>query len=72
MADEETIERWAQYIIPAVFRAETELQRKHSEWKVRLATVTKEDGPRVAEEYCRAIAEEIINNSVDTDGEVNA
>ena len=54
------IERWAGYIIPAVFKAETKLQKEHPEWKVRLATMTGENGYKVAEEYCRAIAEEIV------------
>ena len=63
MTEEErkkAVERWAGYIIPAVFKAETKLQKEHQEWKVRLATMTKENGYRVAEEYCRAIAEEIV------------
>ena len=72
MTDKKAIERWARYIIPAVFMAETELQRKHPEWKVRLANITKEDGPRVAEEYYTAIATEIVTNAVDADGKVKA
>ncbi len=70
MTDKEAIERWARYIIPAVFKAETKLQQEHPEWKVRLATITKEDSPRVAEEYCTAIATEIVTNAVDADGKI--
>ena len=64
------IERWAGFIIPAVFKAETKLQKEHPEWKVRLATMTKENGCQVAEEYCRAIATEIVTHAVDADGKI--
>ena len=70
MTDKEAIDRWARFIIPAVFKAETKLQREHPEWKVRLATITKDNGERVAEEYCRAIATEIVTNAVDADGKI--
>lgn len=67
MADkdtENTIERWAQYIIPAVFRAETKILKEHPEWMERLKGVTKENADQVAEEYCRTIATEIVKNKI--------
>ena len=65
MADKDTkdtIERWTQYIIPAVFWAETKILKEHPEWKERLKGVMKENADQVAEEYCRAIATEIVKN----------
>ena len=70
MTNEEAIERWARYIIPAVFKAETKLQREHPEWKVRLRNIKEEEASRVAEEYCTAIATEIVTNAADADGKV--
>ena len=66
----EAVERWAGFIIPAVFKAETKLQKEHPEWKERLATMTGENGYKVTEEYCRAIATEIVTHAVDADGKV--
>ena len=54
------IERWAGFIIPAVFKAETKLQKEHPEWIERLRGVNEGNWAEVAEEYCRAIAEEIV------------
>lgn len=72
MQDKETIEHWARYIIPAVFKAETKILRDHPEWKERLTNIKGEEASRVAEEYCTAIAMEIVTNAVDADGKVNA
>ena len=72
MADKETIERWARYIIPVVFKAETKILRDHPEWKERLTNIKGEEASRVAEEYCTAIATEIVTNAVNADGKVNA
>ena len=69
MTNKEAIDRWAGYIIPAVFKAETKFQREHPEWVEKLKTVTEENGTRIAEEYCRAIAEEIVLNAEDADKE---
>jgi len=60
---QETIERWATYIIPAVFRAEDALKVKHPEWITKLQNVTNENMHETANGYCRAIAEEIVFNS---------
>lgn len=62
MSKEELIKHWAEDIIPCVFMAEDELTRKHPEWRERLKNVTADKRQEVAEKYCRAIAEEIINN----------
>ena len=72
MTDKEAIERWARYIIPAVFKAETKILQEHPEWKERLTNIEEEDAWQVAEEYCTAIATEIVTNAVDADGKVNA
>lgn len=68
MTRQEAIDRWAKFIIPSVFRAETELLQAHPEWKIRLET-TKETGfetrHKVADEYTRAIAEIIVSRTSD-------
>lgn len=58
----ETIDRWAEYIIPAVFKAEDELLKKHPEWRDRLRNLkgSGEDPSKFSEEYCRAIATIIV------------
>jgi len=66
---QETIERWATYIIPAVFRAEDALKVKHPEWIAKLQNVTAENMHEMAESYCRAVAEEIVFNSTDEEKE---
>ena len=63
MTNKETIDRWAEFIIPAVFRAEDALQKTKPEWKERLAklgTTEVEDPTKVAAEYCREIATIIV------------
>ena len=63
MTEEEkkkAIERWAGFIIPAVFKAESVLQKEHPEWVERLRGVNEGNWVEVTEEYCRAIAEEIV------------
>lgn len=37
MTNKETIDHWAEYIIPAVFKAEEALQEAKPEWTERLA-----------------------------------
>lgn len=54
------IERWAKYIIPAVFRAEDKVR---PQWEEKLRGVTNEDAAEVAEAYCRAIATEIVDGN---------
>lgn len=66
---QEAIERWAKYIIPAVFRAEDALKVKHPEWIAKLQNVTAENMQETAEGYSRAIAEEIVFNSTDEETE---
>ena len=66
MTNKEAIDRWAEQIIPAVFKAEDALQKAKPEWKERLrklGTPEGEDPHKVAEEYCRAIAHIIVTNA---------
>ena len=68
MTNAQTIDRWAEHIIPVVFRAEDALQKAVPEWKERLAKLGQtggEDPHKVAEEYCRAIAHIIVTQGSD-------
>ena len=68
MTNKEAIDRWAEYIIPAVLRAEDALQKAVPEWKERLKRLGKpggEDPHKVAEEYCREIARIIVTQAED-------
>ena len=68
MTNKEAIDRWAELIIPAVFRAEDALQKAVPEWKERLKRLGEpggEDPHDVAEEYCRAIATIIVTQGSD-------
>ena len=69
MTNKETIDRWADSIIPAVFKAEDALQKAVPEWKERLAALnagtSQEEGAKVAKEYCQAIARIIVTQGVD-------
>ena len=68
MTNKETIDRWADSIIPAVFRAEDALQKAVPEWKERLKRLGEpggEDPHDVAEEYCREIATIIVTQGSD-------
>ena len=68
MANKEAIDRWAEQIIPAVFRAEDALQKAKPEWKERLNHLGEpggEDPHKVAAEYCHAIAHIIVTQGSD-------
>jgi len=68
MTNKECIDRWAEYIIPAVFKAEEALKKAKPEWKERLKRLGEsggEDPQKVAEEYCRDIARIIVTQGVD-------
>ena len=65
MTNAQTIDRWAEQIIPAVFRAEDALQKTKPEWIERLKNVTLENGHELAEEYCREIATIIVTQGSD-------
>ena len=68
MTNKETIDRWAEFIIPAVFRAEDGLKKAKPEWEERLrrlGTPDGEDPHKVAEEYCREIAAIIVTQGSD-------
>lgn len=68
MTNKETIDRWAEYIIPAVFKAEDALQKAKPEWKERLKRLGEPGGESpgtVANEYCREIATIIVTQGSD-------
>jgi hypothetical protein len=68
MTNKEAIDRWADSIIPAVFKAEEALQKAVPEWKERLGRLGEPDGEdphKVAAEYCRAIARIIVTQGSD-------
>ena len=69
MTNKEAIDRWAEQIIPAVFKAEEALQKAVPEWKERLNRLndgTSEEDPHlVAAEYCTAIARIIVTQGSD-------
>lgn len=60
MNKQETIQRWATYIVPAVFRAEQQLLEEQPEWRDKLKNV--ENATQTAQEYCEAIATIIVEN----------
>jgi len=69
MTNKETIDRWAELVIPAVFKAEEALQKAKPEWKVRLVALSNgtstEDPQKVAVEYCTEIATIIVTQGKD-------
>lgn len=68
MTNKETIDRWAEQIIPVVFRAEEALQKAKPEWKEWLAKLGQpggEDPHKVAVEYCTEIAHIIVTQGSD-------
>ena len=69
MTNKEEIDRLAEQIIPAVFKAEDALQKAVPEWKKRLSKLndgtSEEDPYKVAKEYCRAIAHIIVTQGSD-------
>lgn len=76
MTNKEAVERWAEYIIPAVFRAEDALTKAKPEWKERLGklgTDVGEDPTKVAAEYCREIATIIVKlgSDYEPDGSID-
>lgn len=65
MTNKETVERWAEFIIPAVFKAEDALQKACPEWKERIKNVTDENGTELAAQYCKEIATIIVKGGID-------
>lgn len=76
MTNKETIDRWAEYIIPAVFRAEEALKKAKPEWEERLRRLGEPGGEppeTVAAEYCREIATIIVKlgSDYEPDGSID-
>lgn len=69
MTNKKCVERWAEFIIPAVFKAEDALLKTHPEWSERFANIPEDKMSVVAKEYCTAIAEIIVRASEDFDKE---
>ena len=68
MTNKETIDRWAEYIIPAVFKAEDTLKKAKPEWEERLKRLGEPDGEDphvVAFEYFMEIATIIVTQAED-------
>ena len=67
MTNKECIDRWAEQIIPAVFKAEDALQKAKPEWKERPKNLgnSGEDPHKVSEEYCTEIATIIVTQAAD-------
>lgn len=62
MTRKETIQHWAEEVIPAVFQAEDALQDKLK----KILADNKDDHERAAKLYCQAIAEEIVSHTPDS------
>ena len=76
MTNKEAIDRWAEYIIPAVFKAEDALTKAKPEWKERLSKLGDdggEDPTEVVAEYCREIATIIVKlgSDYEPDGSID-
>ena len=63
MTRQELIDRWAENIIPAVFKAEDKLRSKLRQ----ILDKHKDDPTTAAELYAHAIAEEIVSQLTDDD-----
>jgi hypothetical protein len=66
ITNEQTIERWAEFIIPTVFKGEDELLKTKPEWRERLRNVKPEEASEVSVEYCYDIARLIVSHSQTT------
>lgn len=62
MTRKETIQHWAEDVIPAVFKVEDKLQDKLKQ----IISENKDDHERAAKLYCQAIAEEIVSHTPDS------
>ena len=65
MTNKETIDRWSEYIIPAVFKAEDALLNAKPEWKEKLANVSEANGALLSRLYCEEIATIIVTHGSD-------
>ena len=68
MTNKECIDRWAELIIPAVFKAEDALKKAKPEWVEILRQLGQPGGQEphvVAKAYCREIATIIVTQAAD-------
>lgn len=69
MTNKEAVDRWAEFIVPTVFKAEDALHKAKPEWKERLCRLgqpdSTEDPEQVAAEYSREIATIIVTQGSD-------
>ena len=65
MTNKEAIDRWAEQIIPAVFKAEDALKKAKPEWKKKLKNVNGENGALLARLYYEEIATIIVMQGID-------
>lgn len=63
MTRKETIQHWAEEVIPAVFKAEDALRNKLK----KILADNNDDHERAAKLYCQAIAEEIVSHTPDSE-----
>ncbi len=65
MTNKEAIDRWAEQIIPAVFKAEDALLKAKPEWQEKLKNINGENGALLARLYCEEIATIIVKLGTD-------
>lgn len=61
------IKHWAEFVIPAVFWAETELLKNEPEWVERVKDAPDEEKEELAQDYCTAIAHIILREPIKKD-----
>lgn len=65
MTNKEAVDRLAEYIIPAVFKAMETLQKAKPEWKEKLENVSEANCALLARLYCEEIATIIVTQAAD-------
>ena len=65
LTNKETVDRWAELIIPAVFKGEEALLRENPEWEERLKNASDENMSLLARQYCEEIATIIVTTAAD-------
>ena len=64
MTNKEAIDRWAEYIIPAVFKAEDALQKAKPEWKERLKHLGESGGNAASRKLACAFRDAMERSSL--------